>query len=220
MADHAILLHCFGGRDLNAFSRQNNSHRTGATDVAYSVFLYLPDPLMTPRITLIPTLFLITTLSACSLWRSYPLPTTAVSVSDLTAANYYAWVDSATDEALVEEHNRLEEVQSPPTPKDRMQLALLLSASKKSTPATELRAMELLSTLDNASQEQDRVESEDYYVFAAVWKLVLQQRVKIRTLTAEIATGRETTEKLQQQIDALTSIEKQLMEREQFAPGD
>lgn len=158
-------------------------------------------------------------LGACSYipWHSEPLAT-----REPGALDYYTWVTSASVQELGLERQRLEALQPTLEPdelaKAYVQLALLLSASQNATAKTEATALKLLADIQLDTTPNEQIS--EYLAFGALWKSVLEQRAKVRELTVKNQQKAEAVKKLQQQIDALTSIEEQLLEREQPLPDN
>lgn len=133
--------------------------------------------------------------------------------SDFNALAYHHWVGAASAEDLNLERTRLEKNYPELTPKPMVQLAILLSASKLATPESERRALTLLESFtDPADNTQP---GYDYVLFAKLWRNHLQQKQTSRQLRSENQHSQEELSKLQEQLDVLMTIEKQLMEREQ-----
>ncbi len=154
-------------------------------------------------------------------------------VSTLTPLHYYAWVNSATLEELqaerlrlgsrerfwLNERQRLEQGEADPVV-DAVQLGMLLSVSALASPETEQEARTLLESAGDPAQAS--AASRDYAIFAGFLLGHLEQAWQLRAATSSVVESREkleqlehTNRELQQTIEALTSIEEQLIEREQ-----
>lgn len=130
------------------------------------------------------------------------------SPSNLDGLQYHKWLGSAGTEDLKRELSRLENTQSD-SHIPFIQLALLLSASKDSTPESEARALSMLSSLSFGDQ------LDDYQLLASIWINHLELRQAWRAAKADSADNQALAKKLQHQIDALTSIEEQMLQKEQ-----
>jgi len=146
---------------------------------------------------------------------------TNISVSPL---EYFTWLTSASDEELGIEKIRLDnEKQNRDSPVNAIQLALLLSVPRASTEATERDAMELIAielARDNSSTD---VREQQYQTLARIWFLLLKNRKALREVEAsqqsdqiKLEVLHEKARQLEKQIEALTSIEQNLIEREQL----
>lgn len=151
------------------------------------------------------------------------LPRPAPVPEATSPLDYYQWAQSATPEELMSERERLstywitfEGAADPLVHTVHLGILMSLSAS----PDSEKEAMTLLATIDDpASVNADRRE---YAIFANFLRNHLEQRENLRLATSSVVESREELEtlernnqQLQEKIDALTSIEEQLIEREQ-----
>lgn len=147
---------------------------------------------------------------------------------------YYKWAQAATVQELRVERRRIASRRTPADPViDTVHLGILMSLPAHATPEDEAAALELLSSLDaagvvDAPEDFTHLSesSREYALFAGFLLEHLQQRAELRSAQSRAAASRaqlETLERenrqLQEKIDALTSIEEQLIEREQ-AQGD
>lgn len=134
---------------------------------------------------------------------------------------YYDWARSADSNELIAEKKRLETVivvtdQVIPV----VQLSLLLTLVSDSGTHDIDRAITLLEEIELSC---DSTDCQSYFLFGGLWRGLLLER---REFGAAIASGtksdqeleilREQVKKLSQQIEALTNIEQQLIEREQL----
>lgn len=118
--------------------------------------------------------------------------------AQLDALHYYHWVLTAATEQLQSEQQRLEKAVSARNGGHSLvQLAVLISARSSDT-AQQQRALALLEQYE---QHQSDSLSGDYHALAHLWRQALEPRL--------------LSHELQQKIDALTSIEQQLGNREQ-----
>lgn len=125
-------------------------------------------------------------------------PAGVVMPAQLDALRYYNWVLAAATEQLQSEQQRLEQAVSARTGGHSLiQLAVLISARSSDT-AQQQRALALLNQHE---QSQSASVSEDYHALAHLWRQALEPRL--------------LSHELQQKIDALTSIEQQLGNRQQ-----
>ncbi|MEY4642601.1 MAG: hypothetical protein RLZZ227_2595 [Pseudomonadota bacterium] len=137
-----------------------------------------------------------------------------------TPVQYYSWVTAATLPELEAEYARLMERPSSADPVIRTaHIVTLLGVSALATPVTEEEALALL---DIAKGSPITETNRDYAAFAAFLRGYLQQRTELRSANSAAAQSRAELEQLQtsnaelqQQIDALTTLEQQLIEREQ-----
>jgi len=133
---------------------------------------------------------------------------------------YYIWLEEAGSEELFREHERIvQKDQSALTITEVVQLALIISVSGLGNEQAEFHAVELLDGLDN--REARNRQEQSYLEFSKVWKRILEQgyesyqtNQRQAELEQEIEVLKEHNRRLQEQIDALTTIERQLIERE------
>jgi len=142
----------------------------------------------------------------------------------LSPLEYFIWLKSASAEELVIEKIRLDnEKQTGDSAVNTIQLALLLSVPWASTEATERDAMELIVVelaRDNSSAE---AKQQEYQTLAGIWFVLLENRKALREAEAsqqsdqaELEVLHEKVGQLEKQIEGLTSIEQNLIEREQL----
>lgn len=136
---------------------------------------------------------------------------------------YCDWLREATPEELAEERRRLEADQPSQAPVVRsVSLALLLSLQPGPDDA---RALELLSTDAVAGDSTADPVARQYRQLGLLWREVLEDRARreqetgdfVRALAKQRQRARELQESnsaLQQQIEALKSIEQQMNRRE------
>jgi hypothetical protein len=168
--------------------------------------------------TLALTLSLVLSGTGCAL-----LPEPRQEVAPVPSVlEYCDWLRGATPEELAEERRRLEADQAQTPVIRSVSLALLLSFHPGSDDA---RALELLGTVEvNGGDPSDPVARE-YRQFGVLWREVLEDRARREQETGDFARAlgeqrrraRDLQEKnsaLQQQIEALKSIEQQMNRRE------
>ena len=138
----------------------------------------------------------------------------------LPPLDYYAWVESAPESALKVELFGLEINAGNSDPiVTAVRTGMILSTPVLATTKTELQALSLVNEV--ASLEAKDEVSKAYKVFAEVLQLLLQQREHLRAADTanqrglvEIDSLKQRNRQLQQQIEELTSIEQQIIERE------
>lgn len=158
------------------------------------------------------------TLSGCSAgWNLIP-PTGPASYDPLA---YHVWLEAASPGQIAAERNRLEQDDVPGTI-DSVQLALMLSHPRTGSAATRQQAISLLEQVETGVAESAANRVAEYRDFAGIWLRMLRARqgeTEAREALADSeAQWRELearNRQLQSQIEALTNIEQQLIEREQ-----
>ena len=133
--------------------------------------------------------------------------------SRFLALEYYQWITSAEQEKLDAERRRLDSLPDPNN-KAVVQLALLLSASSHASAQSESQALTLLQSLITSDSLWEN--DPDYQMLGELWRKHLTQRASLRQAQADNRDLQDKLDKLQQQVDVMMSIEKQLMEREQL----
>jgi hypothetical protein len=151
------------------------------------------------------TLVAIVFASACSSKFHFSSQTQQDLISD-NILNYYHWLQISTAEDLDAEFVRLMDID--PNARSTfasLKLALVLSASSLATNQTEIQAQEILQNLMAIEKNRENIE---VITFAELWlaKLNVDQRLK------SVATQNKL---LQEQLDALTSIEQELLQKEE-----
>lgn len=149
-------------------------------------------------------------LCSCSIIN--PLPRSMYS-----PLTYYAWIEEASDNRLLQEKTSLDNSDVGKVLIPTVQLALVLSVAPQSAQADLARARSLLKNLPPPAGSDVSGLQEAYLDFSILWQshLELQQtqasksadRKRIETLEAELS-------ELQATLNAFTSIEQQLIERE------
>ncbi len=137
---------------------------------------------------------------------------------------YFTWLKSASDEELVIEKIRLEnEKQNGDSPVNAIQLALLLSVPWTSTETTERDAMELIAVELARDKPSTDTKQLEYQALAKIWFLLLENKKALTEVEAsqqsdqvKLEVLHEKARQLEKQIEALTSIEQNLIEREQL----
>lgn len=147
------------------------------------------------------------------------VPTPALPT--ITPLDYYQWTQAATLEELAAERLRLDARWGASDPLiNTVHLAILLSLSNLASHESEAEATALLATIgDPARVDENR---RAYAIFADFLRKHLEQRASLRHASSSVVASREKLEtlernnqQLQDKIQALTSIEEQLIEREQ-----
>ncbi|HHX81480.1 MAG TPA: hypothetical protein GX696_00670 [Pseudomonadaceae bacterium] len=90
-------------------------------------------------------------------------------------------------------------------------LALLLSVSASKDEGQE-RSISLLERALAAAAEEPI--QERFQLFASLWQQKLQSQLQIESLTGKLSEQTRTIESLQKQLEELTALEQQLMNRE------
>ena len=153
-----------------------------------------------------------------------PVPATsrpAPRKGAVSPMHYYAWATKASPEELAAERLRLSSRRYPADPViDTVHLGMLLSVSAIASRETELEAKALLESVNDPAYATP--EGRDYAIFADFLLDHLEQREHLRAATTSVVASREktaslerTNQDLKKTIEALTSIEEQLIEREQ-----
>jgi len=153
--------------------------------------------------------------------RAAAAPSPAPREITVTPMHYYAWATKATPEELEAERLRLSSRRYPADPViDTVHLGMLLSVSAIASRETELEAKALLESVNDPAYATP--EGRDYAIFADFLLDHIEQRAHLREATSSVVASREknaslerTNQDLKKTIEALTSIEEQLIEREQ-----
>lgn len=151
------------------------------------------------------------------------LPPQAAGLDELapTPLQYYEWSRTASAESIERERERIAEDTLTTDPvMTAVQLGLLLSTPAQASPASERDALVLL---DAALRQPVALRADpEYRIFAGFLRTHLQQRFELRVAEATGLAGQQQLDslqdanrQLQEKIDALTSIEQQLIQREQ-----
>lgn len=135
---------------------------------------------------------------------------------------WYRWVGSAPLSDLNRERLRLEhEVEATNGIIPSVQLAVILSDARVANQEAESEARRLLARADRRCFQQRFCA--DYVAFGELLQDMLKQRARLQIAEADWRRERENVQRLQdqirrleQQIQDLTTIEQQLMEREQI----
>lgn len=136
---------------------------------------------------------------------------------------YYHWAQAADQESLAAQL-QMQEVawQERQEASAGLRLALLLSVPTDANDAALSRAGAILAELAEAPASDNGAHEP----FASLWQEVVEQRqglrAELRELDRRNADQRSEIARLNEQIDALTSIEQQLniRERQQETPGE
>jgi hypothetical protein len=153
--------------------------------------------------------------------RPAPVKTPLPAATTLTPLDYYQWAKAATPQQATAERLRLTMRHKPDDPViDMVHLSMVLSLSPLATPETEQQAMALLDSVDGLASKSE--DGREYAIFADFLRSHLQQREDLRSVTSSVVESREEVEtlernnhQLQEKIEALTTLEQQLIEREQ-----
>ncbi len=158
------------------------------------------------RFNLFLLAFGLLTLSACT-----TNPFNLDAYSKIHALSYYKWVLEAEADSLQDEKARLVALQdNEPSPESLVQYAILLSARSEGGAQSDDEAIALLDSVEFAAL------TPEYQTFSTLWKQVLNARTLARTNQELIQVLEKERITLQSQIDALTSIEQQLNNREEL----
>jgi len=162
-------------------------------------------------------------LGGCTTVAPAPPAAPAVIVEQTRSPlDYYAWVKTATESELEVELFGLaiNSMTSDPVV-TAVRTIMILSTSALANDETELRVLELTNEVPGLEAKDDI--SKSYKIFAEVMQPILQQRQELqKAATAnqlglrEIDSLKRRNRQLQQQIEELTSIEQQIIEREQL----
>ena len=136
--------------------------------------------------------------------------------------DYFTWMKNASEADLEVELAKLRMNASASDPVvTAVRTSMILSTSALADRKAEPEALALLK--DIASVETDNNTSAAYKIFAEVLATLLQERQDsrdVRTVNqralVEIDSLKKKNRQLQQQIEELTSIEQQIIEREQL----
>lgn len=164
-------------------------------------------------------------LTGCGLLDD-PGPGEVVRAEGATAQRlvaYYHWTQAADQESLAAQLEMQEVAwQERQEASAGLRLALLLSVPADANDAALARAGDILAEVVEAPGSDNGVHEP----FASLWREVLEQRrglrAELRELDRRNAEQRSEIARLNEQIDALTSIERQLniRERQQETPGE
>ena len=161
--------------------------------------------------------------AGCTTLATSPSPAPVVSVTQRTSPlDYYEWAKTATESELEIELFGLQVTTLTSDPLITVvRTAIILSTSRVADNVTELKALDLVN--DVTSLEAKDEIGKSYKTFAGVLQSLLQQREDLRkTKTSnqlalrEIDSLKKRSRELQQQIEELTSIERQIIERERL----
>jgi len=137
----------------------------------------------------------------------------------LAPLDYIDWLQAAEPASLDQERMRLEALTGEPgNPVSRIQLALLLSLSDGADAGDRKQALDLLDDALASSAEATGKgiwTQPRYLTLGRLWQTTLQDDIARHDDDQEKDKLRRQVRELQDQIEALTSIEQQLIEREQ-----
>lgn len=138
---------------------------------------------------------------------------------------YFAWLESADTTSLAQEHSRLTNQTDIRQPEiNLIQRALLYSVPINSSDRDPEAAIEMLSLAlrDTSDMATPGSMREEYNAFARIWLTLLEQQQNYKTAQANQNSDQHLikelsvkVDRLEQQIEALTTIEQRLIEREQ-----
>lgn len=168
-------------------------------------------------------------LAACNPVTAQRPPRMAAAVQR-PALEYYHWVRAASERALEAELKRLEAANSRMDPLVNTVCRALLLSSPRNPSANEERALALLAPLEENGEYAPDSQAYDYLRLGLMWRDMLEERRRLRARAEaaerEIANSARQTRHLQQElgslrqkIEALKSIEQQLNQRQDAAPG-
>jgi hypothetical protein len=152
-----------------------------------------------------------------------PLPRNTI-----TPLDYYQWALQATPQELRAEQLRLATRADSADPViATVHLGILMSVSALASRESERAALALLESLAAPGTDSDSAGGREYAIFADFLLEHLKQRADLRAATSNVVESREQLEtlqrdnrQLQEKIEALTSIEEQIIEREQAEGED
>ena len=143
-------------------------------------------------------------LSACT-----TSPFGLAEYSRVNALAYYQWVMQAQAISLEQEHARFASIPvESASAINLVQQAILISAGGEPSSESDLQAIALLERADRKSL------NDEYNTFVMLWLEILNARQLARSEQELIQLLEQERVTLQSQIDALTSIEQQLNNRE------
>jgi hypothetical protein len=162
-------------------------------------------------------------VSGCAAVRPAPavLPEAVARPGTVTVTplQYIAWAQSASVAALQAERARLANLANPADLVLAVQHAIVLGLSAIADEAGETRALALLAAVEGRVPTLE--ENPEYRTLARLLRSYLLQRQDLRLAAASNGASRQEIDDLQQsnrqlqdKIDALTTIEQQLIERE------
>jgi hypothetical protein len=167
--------------------------------------------------------FAVCLLGGCALHAPAARPGTVEEVTTpLFPLEYYAWARSAPEDDLLVELYGLELTISATDPViSAVRKSIILSSSNLVDAKTQLQAAELLEQTTALEATSD--SSRAYKIFAEVLLSIQQLREELRAASSvnqkaltEIDSLKSRNRELQQQIEELTSIERQIIERERL----
>jgi hypothetical protein len=139
--------------------------------------------------------------------------------------SYYAWIESADKATLDQERSRLTEQADIGNPAiNLIQRALFYSVPADADDSNVGSAMELLSVAlqDTPDSAAPSALQSEYTAFARIWLDLLEQQRNYQSARLNQQSDKDLirelsvkVDRLEQQIQALTTIEQRLMEREQ-----
>lgn len=161
-------------------------------------------------------------LGGCAAIGPATRPGTAALNTGLSPLDYYAWATTASENELLVELYGLELTIAAADPLiAAVRKSIILSSSELADAQTQLQAHLILSGLTEVKAIDD--SGRAYKIFAEVLLALQQQREELRTsgtanqrALREIDALKSRNSALQQQIEELTSIERQIIEREQL----
>lgn len=137
-----------------------------------------------------------------------------------SALRYVTWMQTARLSELESEYQRLTAEQESRTGIRAVQLALLISASSLADANSEEEALDILEGMDT---EDIALWPGDYRRLANIWQDILERRLNLKSALAELETDgselerlRLENQRLREQIESLTNIETQILNRERL----
>lgn len=160
-------------------------------------------------------------LSACNSFDLKGYLTTGPG--SFSALDYFDWLaDAEADAIRAEQHRLLSKAESGLTMIERTQLAMIYGSYETAPLAIRARALELLQDTQEAEESLNQREYS-YRVFSRLWSKILEQEQDIsqiknqnEALQEALTASNARNQDLEGQIQALTNIEEQLIQREQL----
>ena len=139
--------------------------------------------------------------------------------------DYFAWLESADQAALDNEHSRLSAAAGNRNSRIHLiQRALLYSVPSTADTSGTDTAIELLTVAlqEGSGDSHASALQEEYTAFAGIWLKLLEQQRNYRLARENQLSDKDMirdlsvqVDRLEKQIDALTTIEQRLIQREQ-----
>lgn len=136
------------------------------------------------------------------------------------ALPYPVWLQSAPPGELKAELTRLIEKEAPATPRDSVQLALIIGHIHQGSLDNELWAREVLGQVDTDGGHDGEINT--FLGPGELWDIILRQRDRLHEAKQELSDSRQRIKELEtdiraleKQIEELTSVEQEMVEQEQ-----